>query len=120
MPVFLLTVMRHIEKQVVKNEAQVGLACAVVGQREALATRRNLLKQRRYELVEVIDLLELAPGILVELALAREDVQFLEQLDGLARPKLFNDLWRCRGLARRFAGGFADAWRAVVLHGPPV
>src|SRR5665647_2333076 len=112
MPVFLLTVMRHIEKQVVKNEAQVGLACAVVGQREALATRRNFLKQRRYELVEVIDLLELA--------LAREDVQLLEQLDGLARPKLFNDLWRCRGLARRFSGGFAGAWRAVVLHGPPV
>jgi hypothetical protein len=35
------------------------------------------------ELVQVIDLLELAPAVLVELAVAGQDVQFLEQFDRL-------------------------------------
>jgi hypothetical protein len=45
---------------------------------------RAVLQQLFDELEQVVDLLELAPRILVELALAREDVQLLEQLDATA------------------------------------
>jgi hypothetical protein len=45
---------------------------------------RRLGEQRFDELVEVVDLLELAPAVLVELAVAGQDVQLLEQLDRLA------------------------------------
>jgi hypothetical protein len=48
---------------------------------------------------EVIDLLQLAPAVLVELAVARQDVQFLEQFDRLPGPD-FGD--------RR--QGFPDGW----------
>ena len=40
-------------------------------------------EQRFDEIEEVIDLLQLAPAVLIELAVARQDVQFLEQFDGL-------------------------------------
>ena len=74
----------------------------MVGQCEGAVIRGDFLQQRRDELIQVIDLLELAPGVLVEPALAREDVQFLEQLDGLTGPDLFNGLF---GWSARFAGG---------------
>ncbi len=48
---------------------------------------RQLAQQLLDELEQVVDLLELAPRILVEPALAGEDVQFLQQLDGLAWPQ---------------------------------
>ena len=67
----------------------------MVGQREALPVRRHFIEQRLDELVQVVDLLELAPRVLVELAVARQDVQLLEQLDGLTGPEFFNHL---RGL----------------------
>ena len=41
-------------------------------------------QQRFDELVEMANLFKLAAAILVELALARQDVQFLEQFDRLA------------------------------------
>ena len=44
----------------------------------------DLLEQRFDELVQVVDLLELAAAVLVELAVARQDVQLLQQLDRLA------------------------------------
>jgi len=123
MSALLLAGMRDIEKQVVKNEAKIGLAGPVVGQGERPAVGRDFLQQRCDELVQVVDLLELAPRVLVELALAGEDVQLLEQLDGLARPEFFNDLdgfgRRCVA-GRRLAGGLACAWGGSVLHGPPV
>jgi hypothetical protein len=50
--------------------------------------RHDLGQQRFDELVEVVDLLELAPAVLVELAVARQDVQFLEQFERLLRPDL--------------------------------
>jgi hypothetical protein len=40
-------------------------------------------EQRLDELIEMIDLLQLAPAVLVELAVAREDMQLLQQFDGL-------------------------------------
>lgn len=66
------------EKQVVQDEAQVGLACAMVGQREGF-TALLFFEQRLDELVQVVHLLELAPRVLVDLALAGEDVQLLQQ-----------------------------------------
>jgi hypothetical protein len=35
---------------------------------------------------QVVDLLELAPTVLIELAVARQDVQLLEQFDRLPKP----------------------------------
>jgi hypothetical protein len=57
---------------------------------------------------EVVDLLELAPAVLVELAVAGQDVQFLEQFDRL--PGLIS------GIAdKRFpdAGGDGNAILAL-------
>jgi hypothetical protein len=56
----------------------------VVHQRDAAALGLDLLQQRFDELEQVIDLLELAPAVLVHLAVARQDMEFLEQFDGLA------------------------------------
>jgi hypothetical protein len=50
----------------------------------AVGALRQFQQQLFDELVEVVDLLELAPRVLVELAVAGEDVQMLEQGDGLA------------------------------------
>ena len=66
-----------LDTEIVEDEAEIGLAGPVVDQ------RFGAIQQRLDELVEVIDLLELAPGVLVELAVAGQDVQFLEQFDGL-------------------------------------
>jgi hypothetical protein len=74
---------QRLEEQVVEDEAQVGLARAVVGQRRMALLRRQFLQQLLDELVQVVDLLELAPRVLVDAALAREDVQLLQQLDRL-------------------------------------
>jgi hypothetical protein len=46
---------------------------------------QHVLEQRLDELHEVVDLLELAAAVLIQLAVAREDVQFLQQFDRLAR-----------------------------------
>ena len=60
----------------------------MVDQREVVAMRHDLLQQRFDELVEVIDLLQFAPAVLVEPAVTRQDMQFLEQFDRLLRPDL--------------------------------
>jgi len=43
----------------------------------------HLLQQRLDELIQVIDLLQLAAAILIQLAVTRQNVQLLEQLDRL-------------------------------------
>jgi hypothetical protein len=58
----------------------------VIDQRQAAATRAEFGEQRLDEVDEVVDLLQLAPAVLVELAVAGQDVQFLEQFDRLLRP----------------------------------
>jgi hypothetical protein len=68
----------------------------------------KLLEELLDELDEVQDLLELAPGILVELAFPGEDVQLLEQLEGLARTQL-GQLLLQRGRCCRSGGGFGHA-----------
>ena len=69
----------------------------MVGQRKACVALRcpieNTIEQGFYELVQVVDLLELAACVLVQLAFACQDVQLFEQLDGLSGAQLFNDLW---------------------------
>ena len=55
-----LSTAQCLEEQVVEDEAQVGLACAVVGQRHRVLVCRQLLEQGLDELIEVVDLLELA------------------------------------------------------------
>lgn len=94
------SLVQGLEIQVVKNEAQIGLARPMVGQRHGLPISGQLRQQRLNELIEVIDLLELAARILIEPALAREDMQGLEQLYALAglEPQLLGNILRtCLG-----------------------
>ena len=53
------------------------------------------------ELEQVIHLLEFAAAVLIHLAVARQDVQFLEQLDGLAGPDFIGARRRLHRLVRR-------------------
>ena len=99
-----------LEVQVVQNEAEVGLTRTVVSQGHRLALGQGqVLHQLFDELVEVINLLELAARVLVELAVARQDVQLLQQPHGLPRPNLGRQNGdRCgamgHGASRLFAG----------------
>ena len=68
----------------------------MVGQRGARAFVGQLQQQLFDELEQVVDLFELAPRVLVELAIAGEDVQLFQQLDGLARTDLLG-----QGMGRR-------------------
>ena len=109
------------EIQVIDDEAQIGLACPVIGERDLLPSPcLQILQDLLDESVEVIDLLELAPRILVELAFAGQDVQLLEQLDRLPRPQgLPHLLLPCLGLAsRRVASALLSAWAdsPCVIH----
>ena len=92
---------QRLEEQVVENEAEVGLAGAVIDQRDVRVAGHDLPQQRFDEVVQVIDLLQLAPAVLVQPRVAREDVQFLQQFDGLAGPDGLGDV---RGHRRRRLG----------------
>ena len=56
----------------------------MVGQRGACISGGQFFEDFFNELKEVVHLLELAARVLVDLAVAREYVQFFEKLDGLA------------------------------------
>ena len=103
---------RVLEQQVVQDEAQVRLAGAVVGQRQLVAVRAQLAQHLLDELHQVLDLLELAPRVLVEPALAGEDVQRFQQLDRLAGAQL--GLHRLMGRLG-FVGRHASARRSGSL-----
>ena len=77
-----------LEEQVVQDEAQIGLARAMIHQLDVRLVGQHLLQQRLDELDQVIDLLELAPAVLVELAVSGQDMQFLEQFERLPGPDL--------------------------------
>ena len=66
-----------LEEQIVQNEAEIGFAGTVIGQTLRIG------QERLDELVKVINLLQFSPRILIELAITRQDVEFLEQFDGL-------------------------------------
>ena len=59
----------------------------MVGQRRALRRRGQVAQDFFNEAKQVIDLLELAPRVLVEPALTGQYVQLLEQVNRLARPQ---------------------------------
>ena len=75
----------RLEKQVVKNKTQVRLARTVVSQGHTTGLRGQLLQQLFNELVEVVNLLEFSPRILVELAFTGQNVQLFEQFKRLPR-----------------------------------
>lgn len=85
-----------LEEQVVEDEAQVGFAGAVIGDAVVLAVGGQFGEQGFDEVVEVVHLLQLAPGVLVEFAVPGQDVQGLEQFDGLFRAD-FGDGGRSLG-----------------------
>ena len=90
----------RLEKQVVQNEAQVGFARAMVGQGDAAGRLTQRQQQWLDELEQVVDLLEFATRVLVELALPGEDVQRLQQFDRLAWPDLGRQVGGCQWLLR--------------------
>jgi hypothetical protein len=81
-----VAVVPALEEQVVEDEAEVGLARAMVGQGQGAVDGDQLGEQWLDEMEQVIDLLQLAPAVLVELAVAGQDVQFLEQFKRLSGP----------------------------------
>ena len=62
----------------------IGHGQACICQALAAGALGQIQQQLFDELVEVVDLLEFAPGVLVELALAGQDVQLLQERDRLA------------------------------------
>ena len=86
---------QSLDEEVINDEAQIRLAGPMVGQGGALRgqawgcfrfVRQPLLQQGFNKLKQVIDLLELAAGVLVEPPLPGQDVQGLEQGNRLPRP----------------------------------
>jgi hypothetical protein len=58
----------------------------MIGQGQAAVGGDEFGEQWLDEVEQVVDLLELAPAVLVELAVAGQEVQFLEQFDRLPGP----------------------------------
>ncbi len=56
----------------------------MIDHRQRMSISAQLRQQRLDELTEVIHLLKLAATVLIHFSVAREDMQFLEQLDGLS------------------------------------
>ncbi|MNV58101.1 hypothetical protein D3C71_1504610 [compost metagenome] len=79
---------QSLEIQVVQDEPQVRLARAMVGERGTVAIGRKVCQQGLDEVEQVVDLLELAARVLVQLSVAGQDVQLFEQLYRLAGSKL--------------------------------
>ena len=62
----------------------------MVDQRHVGMVGADFLQQRLDELIQVVDLLQFAAAVLVQLAVARQDVQLFEQLDRLTGPDIGN------------------------------
>ena len=73
----------RFEEQVVKDETEIRFARAVIYEIDAASLRDHLRDERLDELREVIDLLLLPARILIHLAVDGQDMQCLEQFDGL-------------------------------------
>ena len=96
---------QRLEVQVVQNEPQVRLARSMVRQRRAAPLRREVLQQRLNEIEQVVHLLELAARVLVQLSFSGQDVQFLQQLNGLARTQFLHHRSISAALLRRYMRG---------------
>lgn len=115
----MLTARLCFEKQVVQNEAKIGLAGTMVGQCDVGSAVVAKFEQQLFdELKQVINLLELAPRILVKPAFAGQDVKFLEQLQRLPRADIVCQRMGCgmadKGLNRRV---WVDAWGDDAMTG---
>jgi hypothetical protein len=74
------------KKEVVNNEPQIRLAGTMIGQSKAFCPRnwcrswvRSQLQQQLFnELIQMVNLLEFAPRVLIELPVPRENMQLLE------------------------------------------
>ena len=76
----------------------------MVGQRHRVIIFGKLGQQRLNELVQVINLLELAARILIELAVSRQNMQRLEQINALAGFELQLRSHILRSFCHRFFG----------------
>lgn len=63
------------EEKIIKNETKVRFTCTVINKHSALFFSGRVPEQGFDELVEMIDLLQLSSGVLIELAVARENVE---------------------------------------------
>ena len=108
----------RLAPQVIKHEAQIGLARAVVGQQRPAGSCGQIGQFLFDELQQVIDLLELAARVLIDAAFAGEDVQLLQQRQRLAgaqaqlgmQIRMGGRRGRCR------SGGFRGACRGFLAH----
>ena len=71
------------DEQIVEDEAEIRFACAVVNDAVGLLFGFERLQHGFDELKQMINLFEFAAAVLVELAVAGEDVQGFEQFDRL-------------------------------------
>ena len=72
---------RRSQHELVQQRAEVALAGAAIDDRGCGVTGEGVVERRLQQPDEVADLLELAARIRVELTLAREQVEVLEQRD---------------------------------------
>ena len=86
--IFFIECVECFEKQIVNNKTQIRFTRAVIRQRCARATVGQFFQELFNELVQVVNLLELAARILVELAIPRQNVQFFQQFNALVRANL--------------------------------
>ena len=109
-----------LEEQVVEDEAQIGFAGAVIGKRQIGLALQHFLEQRLDELEQVVDLLELAAAVLVEFAVARENMQLLQQLDRLSGTNIvfFGRCFYGRFLAIAHISNAVESRRAGCLVRP--
>src|SRR5690606_35900817 len=77
-------IVQRFEEQVVEYESEVGLTRAVVYQRDVTADLLKLAQQRFDKVEQMVDVFQLATAVLVQLAVAGENMQRLEQLHRLA------------------------------------
>ena len=107
------------DHEVVEDEAEIGLAGAEIGDHRVVALGQQRVDRRPQQLHEMQHLLQLAPRVEVQAALARQHVQRLEQRDGTlarrTRPHLRQHLAR-RDHVGPFAGGGGRSLGGMLLR----
>ncbi len=83
------------EEQVVEHETEIGFPGAQIGQHRLGLRRERAVQRRLYQLRQVQHLFQLAPRIRVQRAVAREDMQRLEQRHRLPRPQFRYGIAMC-------------------------
>ena len=83
-----------LEKQLVEDEAEVGIAAAGVDQDRVTEAGEDVVQRRPEQPDQVVDLLQLAERVGVEVPVAGEQVQLLEERWTLLRQQLLPDAVR--------------------------